>query len=110
MREVNPFRRGLRSPGVRLIALLGALAALAVACSQSDFVYVSSSDRKAYFKVPADWKFFDKRDILVASGQSLSGETNRQLPWLIAFDASPKPSLDNVLALEKPLTHPVVEA
>jgi hypothetical protein len=83
---------------------------LAVACSNSGFLYVSSSDRRAYFKVPANWKFFDKRDILVASGQSLSGETNRQLPWLIAFDSDPKPSLDHVLSLGNAPGYPVVEA
>src|SRR5262245_30568317 len=102
--------RGPLSRPARLLVLGVGLAVLAVSCSSSGYTYVSSSDRKAFFKVPTNWKFFDKRDILVASGQSLSAETNRQLPWLIAFDSDPKPSLDHVLALEKAPSYPVVEA
>jgi hypothetical protein len=96
-----------------LLALVGALILMGVvasACSRSTFEYVSSSDRKAYFKVPADWGFFDKRDILVASGQSLSEESNRQLKWMIGFDASPDPSVENVLSLGDPPRYPVILA
>jgi hypothetical protein len=99
-------------PG-RLVSLTGLIAGLAVllsACASSEFAYVSSSDRNAYFKVPSDWKFFDKRDILVASGQSLSTGTDKQIPWLIAFDADPKPSLNHVLKLAEAPKHPVVMA
>lgn len=105
-------RPGSSTPG-RLVGLAGFASALAVllsACAPSDFSFVSSSDRNAYFKVPSDWRFFDKKDILVASGQSLSAETNRQLSWLIAFDADPRPSLDHVLSIGKAPEHPVVMA
>jgi hypothetical protein len=107
------FRAILRRTGSRgkaVFALLLGLLVLSVSCSNSGFLYVSSSDRNAYFKVPATWKYFDKRDILVASGQSLSAETNRQLPWLIAFDSDPEPSLDHVLSLGDAPKYPVVEA
>jgi hypothetical protein len=88
-----------------------ALGFLLSACGGRDgFTYVSSTDRKAYFKVPAGWTFFDKRDILVASGQSLSAGTNEQLPWLIAYDAAPDPSLDHVLAKAVIPLDPVVFA
>jgi hypothetical protein len=101
------FRRGRLRP---LVASVATLAVLASACASSEFSYVSSSDRNAYFKVPSDWRFFDKRDILVASGQSLSAETNRQLSWLIAFDADPRPSLDHVLSIAEAPKHPVIMA
>jgi hypothetical protein len=85
--------------------------ALAVGCaSNSDFVYVSSSDRNAYFKVPSQWKFFDKRQILVASGQSLSGATDKQFSWLIGFDADPRPSVSHVVGVAEATKYPVVEA
>jgi hypothetical protein len=103
---------GSSAPG-RLVGLTGLIAVLGVllsACASSEFSYVSSSDRNAYFKVPSDWKYFDKRDILVASGQSLSAETNRQLSWLIAFDAAPKPSLDHVINIAEASEHPVITA
>jgi hypothetical protein len=104
------FRPGARWRGAATVAFSLAVLVLAGSCSNSGFLYVSSSDRRAYFKVPADWRFFDKRDILVGSGQSLSGETNRQLPWLIAFDSDPKPSLDHILSLGDAPGYPVVEA
>ncbi|MGH2556268.1 MAG: hypothetical protein ACRDHO_11190 [Actinomycetota bacterium] len=94
----------------RLIGLTAALAVLLSACASSEFAYVSSSDRNAYFKIPSDWRFFDKKDILVASGQSLSAETDRQLSWLIAFDADPKPSLHHVVNIAEAPKHPVIMA
>src|SRR5437870_600861 len=102
--------RRTRSRGKALSALSLGLAVLSASCSSSGFLYVSSSDRNAYFKVPANWKFFDKRDILVASGQSLSAETNKQVPWLIGFDSDPKPSVDHIIKLDYPPNYPVVQA
>jgi hypothetical protein len=91
-------------------ALVGLAIALSACSTGSGFQYVSSSDRKAFFKVPHNWKFYDKRDILVASGQSLSGETNRQVAWLIGFDSDPSPSLDHVIDITVPPEYPVVQA
>lgn len=90
--------------------LLGAVFTLSACGGGDTFTYVSSTDGKAYFKVPPGWEFFDKRDILVASGQSLSAATNEQLPWLIAYDAAPDPSLDNILSLGTAPEHPVIFA
>ena len=90
-----------------LATLLGA-ATLLSACGNGGFAYVSSSDRKSYFKVPANWKFFDKRQILVANGQSLSPATDRQFPWLIGFDSDPKPAIDHVISAGQ--VYPVVRA
>jgi hypothetical protein len=109
---MRPVLPRLRPRGAAsLIALLAAVGFLASACGGGDgFTYVSSTDRKAYFKVPAGWTFFDKRDILVASGQSLSEETDKSLPWLIGYDAAPDPAVDHVLNKVYFPEHPVVFA
>src|SRR6266498_3988840 len=101
---------GSRRPGF-WAASIGAAIALAVlvsACGSSSLSYVSSSDRNAYFKVPSNWRFFDKKYILVASGQSLSAESNRQLCWLIGFDADPHPSVQHVIDITDAAEYPVV--
>jgi hypothetical protein len=104
------IRWGNRSTGVTLIAFLAGLAFLAGSCGNGGYLYVSSSDRNAYFKVPANWKFYDKRDLLVASGQSLSAESNRQISWLIGYDADPTPSIDHILSIADAPKYPVIQA
>jgi hypothetical protein len=104
-------RSSPRTPTWRLAcAAAVALSVLAAGCSRSGYEYVSSSNRNAYFKIPANWHFFDKRDLLVASGQSLSGATNQQFPWLIGYDSSPDPSVQHVIDLAQPTSYPVVMA
>jgi len=103
-------------PGARRAAWrpLGALVVasfvLASCGGDSGYQYFKSQDNQAYFKVPSDWTRFNKRDLLVASGQSLSAATERTFPWLIGFDAAPDPSLDNILSLAAPTDHPTVYA
>src|SRR5262245_13105218 len=87
-----------------------AVSLMAGACSRSGYEYVSSSNRNAYFKIPASWHFYDKRDLLVASGQSLSGAANKQFPWLIGYDSSPDPSIQHVIDLAQPTSYPVAMA
>lgn len=94
----------------RLAAFLIVAAVGLAACRGSGFDYVGSPDRRATFKVPLEWKEFTKRDLLAASGQDLSNATNEAFPWLVGFDAAPKPAASNVLALEDPVDHPVVLA
>jgi len=91
-----------------LVCGLVVLAISAAACGGSGFEYVSSSDRKAFFKVPNNWEFYDKREILVANGQSLSPQTDQQFPWLIAFDSDPNPSIEHVLSSSQ--SYPVIQA
>jgi hypothetical protein len=102
----KPLVRRVRVAALGLVALTLALGA----CSRSSYEYVSSSDRKAYFKIPANWEFYDKRDLLVASGQSLSTATNDQFPWLIGYDSSPDPSVKHVIDIGDPTSYPVVMA
>jgi hypothetical protein len=91
-------------------ATAAALAVLLTACSNSGYVYVSSTNRNAYFKIPASWTFYDKRDLLVASGQSLSSATDRQFPWLIGYDSSPDPSIQHIINIADATSYPVVMA
>lgn len=78
-------------------AFLGAGALLLAACGGSEYQYVKSSSDRAYFKVPKDWKVFDKEDIVAASGNRLSANQESTLRFMVAFDADPKPSLDHDL-------------
>ena len=95
---------------VALLAVAATFAVLGSACASSGLSYVSSSDRNAYFKVPSNWHFFDKRFIMVASGESLSAESDRQLPWLIAFDADPHPSISHVINIADATKFPIIMA
>jgi hypothetical protein len=104
-----------RAHAIRVAAAAAvAVAVLLSACSRSSYLYVSSSDRKAFFKVPAGWKFFDKREVLVATGRSLSPAISSQFPWLIAYDSDPHPSIGHVFLLESapnaPIEYPVLQA
>jgi hypothetical protein len=92
------------------VALAAALAILGSACGSSGFAYVASSDHRAYFKIPDAWHFFDKRDLLVASGQSLSEASNQQIHWLIGYDADPHPEVAHIVGLADPLKYPAVMA
>lgn len=95
--------------GRRLGAIL-AVAVPLVACGGSAFDFEVSPDRSAFFKVPDDWERFNKRQMLIASGQSLNDATDQRLPWLVGYDASPNPAIDHVLNFERPPRHPVVMA
>jgi hypothetical protein len=101
---------GKRWGGAAWVPAVVGVAVLAAACAGTGFQFVSSSDRRAFFKVPVNWELYDKRDILVASGQSLSAESNRQLPWLIGFDADPNPSVEHVVDIAAAPRYPVVMA
>jgi len=77
-----------------LVALTLALAA----CGGPRYHYVKSAKSQAFFKVPSAWTLYSEDTLL--AGQQL---TDSQLKaakaqiWTLAFDASPKPSLDHVL-------------
>jgi len=104
--STTPRARGVfRVPALLLVAVLAL-----TACRGSGFDYIGSPDRKAYFKVPLEWKKFTKHDLLAASGQDVSDATTQTLPWLVAYDASPQPAADHVLALQAAVKHPVVLA
>ncbi|MFP5318967.1 MAG: hypothetical protein ACLGI2_11830 [Acidimicrobiia bacterium] len=77
------------------VAAAGAL--LLSACAGSDYQYVKNSSEGAYFKVPKDWKVYDKDDIVEASGSRLSPSQEDTLRFMVAFDGDPRPSLEHDL-------------
>ncbi|HEX9823946.1 MAG TPA: hypothetical protein VGB51_06085 [Actinomycetota bacterium] len=102
-------------PGARRVAWrpLGALVAASfvlASCGGAQYEYVKSDDDKAFFKVPISWEEYGKRELLVATGQSLSAATDEGFPWLVGYDGDPDPSLDHVLELGGAPEHPVILA
>jgi len=79
---------------VSAIMLVGAIAA---GCSGSGYKYVKTSTNNAYYKVPEDWKIFDKQQVIASTGAQLSAEEEMGLRYLAIFDADPTPSLDHDL-------------
>ena len=85
-----------------LALLLVAVASLA-ACD-SPYTYVENSEANTYFKVPKAWRLFDENDIFASNITSLSPQqeaATRRAIWLVAFDASPRPSIRNLLQSTK---------
>lgn len=84
------------------VAVWLAVAGLALAgCAGSGYQYVKSSANNAYFKVPEDWKVYDKDQILGASEDKLSQTESSNLRFVAIFDADPKPSLQHELTTAK---------
>ena len=84
---------------VLLIATVGSLAA----CS-SPYRYVENTDANTFFKVPKEWRLFDENDIFASNITSFSPQqeaATRRAIWLVAFDANPKPSIQNLLQTTK---------
>ena len=86
--------RGRLLSRVSAIVLVGAFAA---GCAGSGFRYVKASSDNAYYKIPEEWKLFDKQQVIASTGAELSAEEENGLRYLAIFDADPKPSLDHDL-------------
>jgi hypothetical protein len=75
-----------------MVVLVLVAAAVLTSCGTS-YHYVSNSSTGTFFKVPSSWKVYGKSQVLAASGQlSTSGGAER---FLVAFDGSPHPSLND---------------
>lgn len=82
-----------------LAVVLASVTALA-ACGAPRYHYVKSSSDHTFLRVPRDWTLYDEDELLESSDQSPeSKEQFKRLSWSVAFDASPKPSLENVLTV-----------
>lgn len=95
--------RALNAPSS--IAAASMVAVLAVAaCGGPDYRYVKNSSSGTFLKVPNSWKIFDEDQVLQTSEGSAEAKASfKQLSWSVGFDASPKPSVKNVLGMS---THP----
>lgn len=89
-------------PSIALSAMVAVLAL--TSCGGSEYRYVKNSSIGTFFKVPNDWKIFDEDQVLQTSEGSEEAKASfKELSWSVGFDASPKPSVKNVLGLS---THP----
>ena len=71
-----------------------------VACGSPRYHYVKSSSDDTFMRVPRDWTLYDEDQLLQSSEESPeSKEQFKRLSWSVAFDASPKPSLDHILTV-----------
>ena len=85
-----------------LVLLLVAVGSLA-ACD-SPYTYVENTDSNTFFKLPKAWRLFDETEIFASNITSLSPQqeaATRRAIWLVAFDASPRPSIRNLLQSTK---------
>lgn len=96
MTVVRPTNaRRLRSTAVAFVA---AAVALLTACAGSGFTYVKSSANNTYFKIPTDWRVFNKDQVLSVANSSAAGRSpDPGLKYIAVFDADPKPSLEHGL-------------
>lgn len=81
------------------MVLAVACATVLAACGAPKYQYVKSTSDRTFMRVPSKWTLYDEDDLLEASDDSTeSKEQFKKLTWSVAFDASPKPSLDNILS------------
>lgn len=91
-------RRGRARPHA-LALLAGALALAVAGCSGTGYHYVKSSGDRTYFRVPEKWRLFDEDTIVDHFGKDLTPDQRddeRSGIWQVAFDASPRPSLEHL--------------
>jgi hypothetical protein len=97
-------RRGGTVTG-RLAGRLGFVAVLALfvsACTGSGYHYVKDSKDGAYLKVPDKWKLYSESEFYAHPPPDLSPQDVRdikKITWVVGFDASPQPSVKNVVKL-----------
>ena len=83
-----------------VVAAAAALALVLGACGAPRYHYVKSTSDRTFVRVPQDWTIYDEDELLESSDESPeSKEQFKALTWSVAFDASPKPSLDHVLSV-----------
>lgn len=84
-----------------MVAAVTVAVALALgACGAPRYHYLKSTSDRTFVRVPSDWTLYDEDDLLESSEESPeSKEQFKELSWSVAFDASPKPSLDHVLSV-----------
>lgn len=69
------------------------------ACGASRYQYVKNSAQRTYLRVPGKWKLFDEDQILKNSEDSAEAKNSfKEQSWSVGFDASPTPSVRNVLS------------
>lgn len=97
--EVVSLGRGPRRGARTIVVLAAVCATVLAACGAPKYKYVKSTSDRTFLRVPSKWTLYDEDDLLEASDDSAeSKEQFKKLTWSVAFDASPKPSLDHILS------------
>jgi hypothetical protein len=91
---------GRRRRAQWLLAAAGAVALVLGACCGPEYHYVKSTSDRTFVRVPSDWTLYDEDALLESSDESPESKAQfKDLSWSVAFDASPKPSLDHILTV-----------
>ena len=72
------------------------LIVLASSCSAPRYEYVRNTSLRTAFKVPHDWKLFD-RETLLGLPPGPQPSTPDPIRWLVGIDGDPQPSVSHVL-------------
>lgn len=84
--------------------VLAAAAIVLSSCGAPKYQYVKNSSDHTFVRVPRDWRLFDEDQLLSTSSESAEAKAQfKQLTWSVAFDAAPRPSTENILAVS---SHP----
>ena len=68
------------------------------ACGSPKYHYLKSTADRTFVRVPSKWTIFDEDDLLDTSDKSDEAKDEfKGRSWSVAFDASPKPSIDHIL-------------
>jgi hypothetical protein len=80
------------------VAFLLACGTALAGCGAPKYQYVKSTSDGTYVRVPSGWKLYDE-DALIASSSDTAAQkaSFKKASWSVAFDSSPKPSLDHIL-------------
>ena len=94
MRPTDARRRGAAA-----VSLVAAALVLLTGCAGSGFTYVKSSANNTFFKVPNDWRVFNKDQVVDAAGSSQTSRSSPDpgLKYIAVFDGDQKPSLEHNL-------------
>ena len=88
---------GVRRAGATVVSLMAVAAVLLTSCAGSGFTYVKSSANKTYFKVPDNWRVYNKDQVLGLDKSATRPQPDPGLKYLAVFDGDPKPSLEHDL-------------
>jgi hypothetical protein len=85
---------------IRLIVGCVAGVSVLAACGEPDNRYVKNSSDGLYLRIPGSWATYDEDDWIEAQDEvtDSQAEAFKAATWLMAFDAAPDPSIDNVVA------------